>query len=130
MLRSSGALYGLGLLDLSGDLGRSSRWSGWTRPSTSCKASSLGLAIPGEPDWIIMDEAESALDEGRRRSLFAMLARDLPDSAIVATGRAGEPNPLDARAASRLPSRDRVVGRQPGARARWHIAKRPAPRGP
>ena len=44
------------------------------------------------PDWVIMDEALSALDEYRRRNLLAILLKELPDTGFIGTGR---PNQQD-----------------------------------
>ena len=39
------------------------------------------------PDWVIMDEALSALGEYRRRNLLAVLLKELPDTGFIGTGR-------------------------------------------
>ena len=44
------------------------------------------------PDWVIMDEALSALDEYRRRTLLAVLSKELPQTGFIGTGR---PNQQD-----------------------------------
>ena len=44
------------------------------------------------PDWVIMDEALSALDEYRRRNLLAVLLKELPHTGFIGTGR---PNQQD-----------------------------------
>ena len=44
------------------------------------------------PDWVIMDEALSALDEYRRRTLLEVLLKELPQTGFIGTGR---PNQQD-----------------------------------
>ncbi len=86
----------IGLTHLARDLGRSARWE---RELTLDEQQGVQLAavLLQKPDWIIMDEALSAFDENRRRSLLAMLTRELPGSTVVATGRVSEPDGLWTR---------------------------------
>ena len=44
------------------------------------------------PDWVIIDEALSALDEYRRRAVLALLLKELPNTGFIGTGR---PNQQD-----------------------------------
>ena len=49
-------------------------------------------AMLQNPDWVIMDEAFSALDEYRRRKVLGVLLKELPQTGFIGTGR---PNQQD-----------------------------------
>jgi putative ATP-binding cassette transporter len=47
---------------------------------------SIARALLQKPDWLFLDEATSALDEGAEASLYRLLLKRLPQTAIVSIG--------------------------------------------
>ena len=67
----------------------------------------IARALVNRPQWLFLDEATSALDEASERKLYALLARQLPDTTLVSIGHRATLQALHPR---RL-----EVRREPGA---------------
>lgn len=89
-------LVRLGIGHLARDLGRTARWDRELGLDEQ-QGLQLGWVLLKRPGWIVMNDAASAFDESRRKALLALLARELPGSAFVATGRLSEPTGLWTR---------------------------------
>ena len=46
----------------------------------------LARALLAKPDWLFLDEATAAMDEGLEAELYAMLAAELPGTTVVSIG--------------------------------------------
>ncbi|WP_342640305.1 ABC transporter ATP-binding protein/permease [Rhodoligotrophos ferricapiens] len=68
------------------DLDRTSRWD---KELSDDEQQCLAFARIHlrRPRWVVIDEAIDNLDDARRRSIFAYLAEDLPDTAVIYIGR-------------------------------------------
>jgi putative ATP-binding cassette transporter len=88
----------------------------WDRVLSLGEQQRLAFArlILHRPRWIFMDEATSALDEANEAAMFAVLAEELPGSAILSIGhRAG---------LGRHHDREVVLGEQGGGMDRVDLA--------
>ena len=83
------ALARVDLSHLAEDLDRAARWDIELAPEEQ-QALALARALLARPRWIVMDETLSGCDEGRRRSMLAMLGRELPNAAVIGTSRFDE----------------------------------------
>jgi putative ATP-binding cassette transporter len=79
------ALRRCNLGHLADRLGEAARWD---RVLSLGEQQRLGFArvLLQRPRWIFMDEATSALDEANQTAMFALLAEDLPEAAILSIG--------------------------------------------
>lgn len=57
----------------------------------------LARALLARPDWLFLDEATSAMDEGLEASSYGLLARALPQATIVSIGHRSTLHALHAR---------------------------------
>lgn len=80
------ALDVVGLGHLAARLAEEGRWSR-ILPLDEQQVLAFARAMLHRPDWLFLDDAMSALDEEQIRRLHATLARHLPNTAVVGTGR-------------------------------------------
>src|SRR5207253_747785 len=57
----------------------------------------IARALLQEPEWLFLDEATAALDEGAERELYALLAERLSHTAIVSIAHRPGVSPLHTR---------------------------------
>ena len=79
------ALCRCNLSHLAGRLGEAARWDRLLSLGEQQRLGFVRLLLQ-RPRWIFMDEATSALDEANQTAMFAMLAEDLPGSAVLSIG--------------------------------------------
>jgi putative ATP-binding cassette transporter len=117
-------LVRLGIGHLARDLGRTARWDRELALDEQ-QGLQLGWVLLQRPGWIVMDEAASAFDESRRKALLALLAKELPGSAFVVTGRLSEPDGFWTRVLHLGCVPDRAPGpRPPVIRGNARIARK------
>jgi putative ATP-binding cassette transporter len=49
----------------------------------------VARALLARPDWLFLDEATASLDPQAETELYALLRRELPDTAIISTAHRG-----------------------------------------
>ena len=79
------ALVDAHLGDLVGELDREEVWS-QRLSSGEQQRLALARALLMQPDWLLLDESTSALEETLEAGLYAVLARRLPKATIVSIG--------------------------------------------
>ncbi len=79
------ALIDAQLGDLAGELDREEVWS-QRLSSGELQRLALARALLTRPDWLLLDESTSAVEEALEAELYAMLARRLPNTTIVSIG--------------------------------------------
>ena len=73
-------------------LDREGRWERDLHLDEQQAVASIRIILQN-PDWVIMDEAFSALDEYRRRTVLGVMLKELPKTGFIGTGR---PNQQDS----------------------------------
>jgi putative ATP-binding cassette transporter len=79
------ALRLVGLAGLAGRLGEAQNWSLQLSPGEQQQLA-VARAILLRPDWLFLDEATSAVDEGTEAELYRILGERLPETTLVSIG--------------------------------------------
>jgi putative ATP-binding cassette transporter len=103
------ALAAVGLAALGDRLDESAHWSQVLSPGEQQRLA-IARALLTKPDWLFLDEATSAIDEGQEAALYRTIARRLPRSTMVSIGH--------RRSLAAYHSRHLRLERQLGAPAR------------
>ena len=105
------ALRDVGLAHLAPALGETAHWA---QRLSGGEQQRLGIAraLVFKPDWLFLDEATAALDEASERDLYTLLARRLPEAAIVSIGHRDSLRAFHGRELSLVPDSGRLVDRR------------------
>jgi putative ATP-binding cassette transporter len=91
-----GALMEAHLPELVGELDREEAWS-QRLSSGEQQRLAIARALLTRPDWLLLDESTSAVEEKLEAELYAVLAQRLPNTTIVSIGHRSTLTPLHKR---------------------------------
>jgi vitamin B12/bleomycin/antimicrobial peptide transport system ATP-binding/permease protein len=99
------ALVDARLSDLVGELDREETWS-QRLSSGEQQRLAIARALLMRPDWLLLDESTSALEEPLEAALYAVLAQRLPNTTIVSIGHRSTLTELHKRQLEMTPEGD------------------------
>ena len=102
------ALADAHLGSLAGELDREDAWS-QRLSSGEQQRLSIARALLLRPDWLLLDESTSAVEEKLEAQLYAMLAQRLPGTTIISIGHRSTLAGLHRRHLEMAPEGDRVT---------------------
>jgi len=105
-------LDAVGLASLRGELGETAYWADKLSGGEQQRLS-IARALLQKPQWLFLDEATAALDEGSEAQLYRLLIERLPGTAIVSIGHRS----------SLVQFHDRFFELKPDATGRHYLAE-------
>ena len=99
------ALVDAHLANLVGELDREEVWS-QRLSSGEQQRLAVARALLTRPDWLLLDESTSAVEEKLEAELYAVLAQRLPNTTIVSIGHRSTLTPLHQRHLEMTPEGD------------------------
>jgi vitamin B12/bleomycin/antimicrobial peptide transport system ATP-binding/permease protein len=102
------ALVDANLPNLVGELDREEVWS-QRLSSGEQQRLAVARALLTRPDWLLLDESTSAVEEKMEAELYAVLARRMPDTTIVSIGHRSTLTALHKRHLEMAPEGDRYT---------------------
>jgi putative ATP-binding cassette transporter len=90
------ALEAVDLKDLTGRLDEAAHWALQLSPGEQQRLA-FARALVQKPDWLFLDEATSAVDEGTESRLYQLVRERLPETTIFSIGHRATLGPFHAR---------------------------------
>jgi putative ATP-binding cassette transporter len=90
------ALEAVDLKDLTGRLDEAAHWALQLSPGEQQRLA-FARALVQKPDWLFLDEATSAVDEGTEARLYQLVRERLPETTIFSIGHRATLGPFHAR---------------------------------